>query len=32
MVRQRITCLGDQELQFLAVCIPRFEPERYLKV
>lgn len=24
-VAQRITCLGDQDLVFLAVCTPRFE-------
>lgn len=27
--RQRITCLGAEELVFLAVCSPRFRPEAY---
>jgi mannose-6-phosphate isomerase-like protein (cupin superfamily) len=27
--RQRITCLGEEELVFLAVCSPRFRPEAY---
>lgn len=28
-VRQRIACVGDEELVFLAVCTPRFRPEAY---
>lgn len=27
--RQRISCLGDEDLMFLAVCTPRFRPEAY---
>lgn len=27
--RQRIACLGDEELVFLAICSPRFRPEAY---
>ena len=27
--RQRITCLGDEDLIFLALCTPRFRPEAY---
>lgn len=27
--RQRITCLGEVELVFLAICSPRFLPEAY---
>lgn len=27
--RQRIACLGDEELLFLAICSPRFRPEAY---
>lgn len=27
--RQRIACLGEEELVFLAVCSPRFRPEAY---
>ncbi len=27
--RQRITCLGDEDLIFLAICTPRFRPETY---
>jgi len=27
--RQRITCLGDEDLVFLAICTPRFRPEVY---
>lgn len=27
--RQRITCLGEEELVFLAICTPRFRPEAY---
>lgn len=27
--RQRITCLGEEELVFLAICSPRFRPEAY---
>ena len=27
--RQRIACLGDTELIFLAICTPRFRPEAY---
>jgi mannose-6-phosphate isomerase-like protein (cupin superfamily) len=27
--RQRIACLGDEELIFLAICTPRFRPEAY---
>lgn len=27
--RQRITCTGDEELVFLALCTPRFRPECY---
>lgn len=27
--RQRIACLGDEDLVFLAVCTPRFRPEAY---
>ncbi len=27
--RQRITCLGQEELVFLAICTPRFRPEAY---
>ncbi len=29
--RQRITCLGDEELVFLCVCSPRFRPEDYFE-
>lgn len=28
-MRQRIACLGDEELVFLAICTPRFLPEAY---
>ena len=28
-VRQRIACVGDAELVFLAICTPRFRPEAY---
>ncbi len=28
-VRQRITCLGDQDLVFLCVCTPRYAPGCY---
>lgn len=27
--RQRITCLGSEDLIFLAICTPRFRPEAY---
>jgi len=27
--RQRISCLGDEDLIFLAICTPRFRPEAY---
>jgi len=27
--RQRITCLGDEDLVFLAICTPRFRAEVY---
>jgi mannose-6-phosphate isomerase-like protein (cupin superfamily) len=27
--RQRITCLGNEDLIFLAICTPRFRPEAY---
>lgn len=27
--RQRITCLGDEDLVFLAICTPRFRPQAY---
>ena len=27
--RQRITCLGGEDLVFLAICTPRFRPEAY---
>jgi mannose-6-phosphate isomerase-like protein (cupin superfamily) len=27
--RQRITCLGVEDLVFLAICTPRFRPEAY---
>lgn len=27
--RQRIACLGDEELVFLAICSPRFRPGAY---
>jgi mannose-6-phosphate isomerase-like protein (cupin superfamily) len=27
--RQRIACIGDVELIFLAICTPRFRPEAY---
>ena len=27
--RQRIACLGDEDLVFLAICTPRFRPEAY---
>jgi mannose-6-phosphate isomerase-like protein (cupin superfamily) len=27
--RQRITCLGESDLIFLAVCTPRFRPDAY---
>jgi mannose-6-phosphate isomerase-like protein (cupin superfamily) len=27
--RQRITCLGSEDLVFLAICTPRFRPEAY---
>jgi len=27
--RQRITCLGNEDLVFLAICTPRFRPEAY---
>ena len=27
--RQRITCLGDEDLVFLAICTPRFRPEAF---
>jgi mannose-6-phosphate isomerase-like protein (cupin superfamily) len=27
--RQRITCLGNKDLVFLAICTPRFRPEAY---
>ncbi len=27
--RQRIACLGDEDLVFLAICTPRFLPEAY---
>jgi len=29
MTRQRITCLGETELIFLAICSPRFRSENY---
>jgi mannose-6-phosphate isomerase-like protein (cupin superfamily) len=28
-VRQRITNVGDSDLVFLAICMPRFRPEAY---
>ena len=28
-VRQRITCLGDEDLVFLCVCTPRYAPGSY---
>jgi mannose-6-phosphate isomerase-like protein (cupin superfamily) len=28
--RQRIACVGDGELVFLAICTPRFRPEAYV--
>jgi len=31
-VRQRITSTGPEDLIFLAVCTPRFTPERYEQV
>jgi mannose-6-phosphate isomerase-like protein (cupin superfamily) len=27
--RQRIACVGDADLVFLAICTPRFRPEAY---
>lgn len=27
--RQRIACVGDEDLVFLAICTPRFRPEAY---
>lgn len=27
--RQRITCVSDEDLVFLAICTPRFRPEAY---
>jgi mannose-6-phosphate isomerase-like protein (cupin superfamily) len=30
--RQRIACIGDEELRFLAVCTPRFRPEAYADI
>ena len=30
--RQRITCLGKEELVFLAICTPRFRPEAYEEI
>lgn len=27
--RQRIACLGEEELVFLAICSPRFRPQAY---
>jgi mannose-6-phosphate isomerase-like protein (cupin superfamily) len=27
--RQRIACLGDEDLVFLAICTPRFRPDAY---
>ena len=27
--RQRITCLGNEDLVFLAICTPRFRPKVY---
>ena len=27
--RQRIECLGAEDLVFLAICTPRFRPEAY---
>lgn len=29
---QRITCLGEEELVFLAMCTPRFEAQAYVDV
>ncbi len=29
---QRIACLGDEELVFLAMCTPRFEAQAYVDV
>jgi mannose-6-phosphate isomerase-like protein (cupin superfamily) len=29
---QRIACLGDEELVFLAICTPRFEAQAYQDV
>lgn len=31
-VAQRIACVGDEELVFLAICTPRFEASAYLDV
>lgn len=28
-VRQRIACVGDREVVFLAICTPRFQPTAY---
>ena len=28
-MRQRIACVGDEDLVFLAICTPRFLPEAY---
>jgi hypothetical protein len=30
--RQRISCLGKEDLVFLAICTPRFQPEVYLDI
>lgn len=29
-IRQRITCNGNSDLIFLAVCTPRFDPRNYI--
>jgi len=30
--RQRIACLGESDLIFLAICTPRFQPEAYVDI
>lgn len=30
--RQRIACLGEEDLVFLAICTPRFRPEAYADI